>query len=165
MTTDRKRSLREIHPKRVDILILILLAAACLAIGYYLPVLTVRKLWEKNTFSILSGIISLWTEKYFFLSVIIFIFSVIFPIAKLVSLIVIWFVKLYDAQRKRLLYFMEFLGKWSMLDVFVTAIIVVTVKLGVLASAKAETGILFFGASILLAMLVTTLQNNLVRRS
>jgi paraquat-inducible protein A len=165
MNTDRKRSLREIHPKRVDIIILILLAAGCLAIGYYLPVLTVRKLWEKNTFSILSGITSLWKEKYVFLSVIIFVFSVVFPIAKLVSLLAIWFVKLSVAQRKRLLYFMELLGKWSMLDVFVTAIVVVTIKLGVLASAKVEPGIYFFAASILLAMLVTALQHNLARRS
>ena len=153
--------MREIHPKRVDIVILILLASAFLAIGYYLMF---RKLWERNTFSILSGIINLWQEKYVFLSIIIFVFSVIFPIAKLASLIVIWFVKLYDAQRKRLLYFMELLGKWSMLDVFVTAIVVVTIKLGVQASAKAAPGIFFFGASILLARLVTTLQNNLARR-
>jgi len=81
-----------------------------------------------------------------------------------VTLFVIWFVRLRDHQRKWLLHGLGLLGKWSMLDVFVTAIIIVSIKLGVLASAKAETGIYYFGISILLAMLVTNLQTNLVNR-
>ena len=91
-------------------------------------------------------------------------FSVIFPIVKLVTLFVIWSVRLRDNQRKWLLYGLSFLGKWSMLDVFVTAIIIVSIKLGALASAKAEIGIYYFGVSILLTMLVTQLESNLVNR-
>ena len=164
MKTDQKKTLQHLYPKRIDILILIIASAVLLFIGLRLPVLTVRKLWERNTFSIISGIINLWEGKYYILSLIIFFFSVIFPIVKLVILFVIWFVKLMDHQRKWLLRGLGFLGKWSMLDVFVTAIIIVSIKLGVLASAKAEIGIYYFGASILLAMLVTNLQSNLVNR-
>ncbi|OGW70993.1 MAG: hypothetical protein A2047_01315 [Omnitrophica bacterium GWA2_41_15] len=136
-----------------------------LFIGLHLPVLTVRKLWAKNTFSIISGIMNLWKDKYYFLAVIIFFFSVILPIVKLTTLFVIWYVRLRDNQRKWLLYGLGFLGKWSMLDVFVTAVIIVSVKLGALASAKAERGIYYFGVSIFLAMLVTHLQSNLVNRA
>ena len=135
-----------------------------LLIGYILPILTVRKLWETNTFSIISGIQNLWLEKYYFLAVIIFIFSVIFPIAKLGSLMVVWLIGLHDEQRKKLIRFLEFLGKWSMLDVFVAAVIVVWVKLGALADAKAENGIYFFCASIILAMMVTALQSTLIQK-
>jgi paraquat-inducible protein A len=70
-----------------------------------------------------------------------------------------------DVQRKRLLYYLSILGKWSMLDVFVASIIIVAVKLGVLASAKVEKGIYFFGMSIFLAMIITTLEYNLTHRS
>ncbi len=52
-----------------------------------------------------------------------------------------------------------------MLDVFVVSIIIVSIKLDVLASSKAENGIYFFGFSILLAMIVTTLENSLAHRS
>ncbi len=52
-----------------------------------------------------------------------------------------------------------------MLDVFIIAIIIVSIKLGALASAKAEIGIYYFGMSILLAMLATNLQSNLVNRA
>jgi paraquat-inducible protein A len=165
MKTDQKKTLQHLYPKRFDILILIISSAVLLFVGLNLPVLTVRKLWEKNTFSIISGVINLWNEKYYVLSFIIFFFSVVFPIAKLMTLFVIWFVKLKDHQRKWLLHGLSFLGKWSMLDVFVTAILIVSIKLGALASAKAEIGIYFFGISILLAMLVTNLQSNLVNRT
>ena len=164
MKTDLKKTLQQLYPKRIDILILIIVSSVLLFIGLNLPILTVRKLWEKNTFSIISGITNLWKDKYYFLSVIIFFFSVILPIVKLGTLFVIWSIKLRDNQRKWLLYGLGFLGKWSMLDVFVTAIIIVSIKLGVLASAKAEKGIYYFGISILLAMIVTHLQSNLVNR-
>ena len=42
------QSLQERHPKRIDIVILILLSIALLIIGLTLPILTVRKLWDTN---------------------------------------------------------------------------------------------------------------------
>lgn len=159
-----RRSLRAMHPWRVDIVFLILLSAWLLVMGLKLPILTVRKLWEGNTFSVLSGIQNLWHDRYYFLALVIFFFSIVFPIAKLFCLFVVWFIRLKDEQRQKILYFLEILGKWSMLDVFVAAIIIVTIKLGALVSAKAESGLYFFGASILVAMLVSGMQNSLVRR-
>jgi len=163
MISSPKRSLQELYPKRVEVLILIVASGVFLFIGLSQPVLTVRKLWEKNTFSIVTGIMNLWQEKYYFLSVVIFFFSIIFPVTKLATLFVIWSVRLRQEQRRWLLYFLSALGKWSMLDVFVTALIIVSIKLGALASAKAEDGIYYFGISIILAMLVTTIQNHLAK--
>lgn len=165
MTVSQRKSLQQLYPKRAYLLLLIVISAIFLFIGLNLPVLTVRKLWEKNTFSILSGIANLWNGRYYFLAVIIFFFSIVFPIIKLATLFIIWSVRLKDEQRKWLLYCLEALGKWSMLDVFVTAVIIVSIKLGALASAKAENGIYYFAISILLAMLVANLQSNLVNRS
>lgn len=164
MTTLEKKSLGERYPQRIDIVVLIILSLVLLIIGLTLPIMTTRKLWESNTYSIMTGVQNLWDEKYYVLAVIIFVFSVIFPIAKLVSLSVVWFVRLKDEQRQKLIYFMEVFGKWSMLDVFVSAIIIVWVKLGALADAKAEHGIYFFGASVLLTMVVSSMQSALVKR-
>ena len=164
MKSNQNKTLQHLYPKRIDILILIIASAVLFFIALNLPVLTIHKFWEKNTFSIISGITNLWKGKYYLLSFIIFFFSIIFPILKLAILFVIWFVRLRDNQRKWLLYGLGFLGKWSMLDVFITAIIIVSIKLGALASAKAEIGIYYFAISILLAMIVTNLQSNLVNR-
>lgn len=159
-----KKSLQEINPKRVDVAALILMSAIFLIVGLTLPILTVRKLWNSNTYSILTGIQNLWDEKYFVLAVIVFVFSIIFPIAKTIMLSYVWFVRLEPERRTALVGWMEILGKWSMLDVFVSAILIVWVKLGVLASARAEMGIYFFAASVLLTMLVSSLQSALLKR-
>lgn len=158
------KSLYEIYPKRIDIVVLITISIFLLIVGLTQPIMTVRKLWESNTYSIISGVSNLWEEKYYVLAVIIFFFSVIFPIAKLLALCAVWFIRLEDVARKKLIYFMEVFGKWSMLDVFVSAIIIVWSKLGALASAKAENGIYFFAASVVLTMIVSSLQGNLIKR-
>ncbi|MBI3252755.1 MAG: hypothetical protein HYZ52_05535 [Candidatus Omnitrophica bacterium] len=55
MNPAAKRLLQELHPKRIDVLILLVASIVLLVIGLRLPVLTVHKLWETNTFSIYSG--------------------------------------------------------------------------------------------------------------
>ena len=164
MQHSQRKSFQDLYPNRIDIVILIILSVILLIVGLSLPILTVRKLWDSNTYSILTGIQNLWDEKYYVLAVVIFVFSIIFPIAKLVALSTVWFVRLEDQQRKKLIYWMEIFGKWSMLDVFVSAIIVVWIKLGSLADAKAENGIYFFAASVLLTMIVSSLQSVLIKR-
>jgi len=159
-----KKSLLQTHPKRVDIVLLLFSSAATLAAGLSLPVLTVRKIWEKNTFTILGGVENLYTEHQYFLAFVIFFFSIVFPVAKLVALYTIWFVPMRAESRQRILKWLSILGKWSMLDVFVVAVIIVSVKLGVLASANAEKGVYFFAASILLAMLATTAESRFAKK-
>src|SRR5580692_9439218 len=110
------QSLQERNPKRIDIVILIVLSIVLLVIGLTLPILTVRKLWDSNTYSIITGVQNLWQEKYYALAVIIFTFSIIFPIAKLIALSSVWFIRLKDENRKTLVLCMEIFGKWSMLD-------------------------------------------------
>lgn len=157
------KSLHDIYPRRWDIPLLTFGSAVMLGVGLYLPVLTVRKLWEKNTFSIWTGIVNMWETGDYFLSSVIFFFSIVFPIAKLGILFVTWFMRLKDENRKQLLGFLGFLGKWSMLDVFVTAVMMVWLKLGALADAEAEEGIYYFTVSILMAMAVTSLQLKLAK--
>lgn len=111
---------------------------------------------EKNTYSVLSGAWELFRANEFFLAAVIVIFSVLFPLAKLASL----FLLCHDGiGRSRELHFRAhaFLGKWSMLDVFVIALLVVSLKLGDLVDVQIHCGIYFFAASVLLTMLLTQL--------
>ena len=50
---------------------------------------------------------------------------------------------------------MHLFGKWSMLDVFVVAVLVVTVKLGAIASVEARYGLYAFTVAVFLTMYVT----------
>ena len=50
------------------------------------------------------------------------------------------------------LHVIETLGKWSMLDVFVVALLLVSVKLGVLAKVEVHYGLYVFATSVLLTM-------------
>ncbi len=160
-----KKSLLQTHPKRIDIALLLLSSTAALGAGLWLPVLTVRKIWEKNTFTILGGVQNLCEDRQFFLAAVIFFFSIVFPFAKLAALYAIWFLPMRPESRKRILGGLSMLGKWSMLDVFVVAVIIVSVKLGVLASANAEEGIYYFAASILLAMIATAAETHLAKKN
>ena len=160
-----KKALLQLYPKRIDIPLFLIASSVALWYGLHLPTLTVRQLWEKNTFTILTGIESLYADKQHFLAFVVFFFSIVFPIVKLVSLYALWFLPMRPESRKRILYGLSLLGKWSMLDVFIVAVLIVSVKLGALASANAENGIYFFGASILLAMVATALEERLVRKN
>ena len=56
-------------------------------------------------------------------------------------------------QRTKLYRVVEFVGRWSMLDIFVVAILVALVHLQSLATIKAGLGAVFFGAVVVLTML------------
>ena len=160
-----KQSLRQIYPRHYDVPVLILASLATLSEGLFLPVITLKEMvFWKHTFSVLTGIVSLVTEKHYILAVIIFLFSVIFPIFKLFMLLTIWFKKLTDEERGVYIHWLSGLGKWSMLDVFVVAMTIVIAKISGFASAKPETGIYFFATSILLAMIVTMRMEHLVHK-
>jgi paraquat-inducible protein A len=60
-----------------------------------------------------------------------------------------------NSRRHRQLHVLSFLGKWSMLDVFVVAILVVTVKLGAIANITVHVGIYLFTLAVLASMLLT----------
>ena len=83
-------------------------------------------------------------------------FSVVFPILKTLVLLAIWNLDpAHGARHRRHLAWLASYSKWSMLDVFVVALLVVSVKLGSLAEARVEVGIYAFAASVILTMLLS----------
>ena len=74
--------------------------------------------------------------------------------------------KLMARERIEQLYrFVAQLGKWSMLDVFVVAILIVLVKLGPLAKIQPQQGVYWFAAAILLSMITSMYIDSLARKS
>ncbi len=148
----------EKHPKTARMLkLFILVAAVTLGIGLLSPIITLHKfILIDNTFSILSGITQLLEEGQYFIFLILICFSVLIPILKLAILyLLVSSVQASDARVKKYLHWMHLYGKWSMLDVFVVAILVVAVKLGAIASVEMHYGLYAFAGSVLLTMYVT----------
>jgi len=147
-------SLMAAYPHRYDILAMILLAMVLLLFGIFLPIMTIKEIKIiKDTFSVLTGIQALYQQKAYALAGIVVFFSIIFPSFKLISLLLLWTLKITAKGRDRVLQILEFVGKWSMLDVFCVAIFVVAAKLSVFASGEPRGGVYIFGASVFLSMI------------
>jgi paraquat-inducible protein A len=148
-----KSSLVKIHPRAGwAIVAMLLLALIFFAMGIFRPFTSVTKLWLfENQISVYQGLIVLWQSSELFLFLILFVFTVIFPFVKINALLAVWLYPKLDQEHARKLFaFVASLGKWSMLDVFVVAILVLTVKSGGLASIKVEDGFFLFFLSVML---------------
>ena len=138
--------------------VILLLNLVLLTVGIASPIITLNKLvFIENTFSILSGCTELLNEGKYFLFILITSFSILLPFLKIAILFMLVSVKENKTVNlHKYLHWMHQLGKWSMLDVFVVAVLVVTVKLGALASVESRYGIYLFTAAVFLTMYVTS---------
>lgn len=158
-------SLASRFPKRVDIPLQCLTSLALLIAGLTLPVIeTTQLVFWKSSYTIIDGIINLWKDGHSVLSILIFVFSIIFPAIKLGGQGWLWFQPFDASRRQRWIRAIRVLGKWSMLDVFVVALIVVITQTGGLLDATPKLGIYLFGASIALSMTVTMQMDVMVHK-
>jgi paraquat-inducible protein A len=136
-------------------------AAALLYIpANLLPVMHTGSLFENQDDTILSGVIHLSRTGSFGLAIIVFIASVLVPIAKILSLSYLaWTASRRSTwqpvQRARLFRATHYIGRWSMVDIFVGATLVALVKLGPIASVEPGPGAIAFGAVVVLTMLAS----------
>jgi len=170
MSVRRTRSLMELHAQESLIVSgALLLSTILLLMGLSLPLMDAQAgiLWKrwKSSYSVWAGVVALWEANELLLAAVVFFFSMVFPFVKLLALAVIWFVRLAEDRRAVLLRWLELLGKWSMLDVFAVAILIVLVKLGPLAKVEPRSGVYFFSAAIMSSMLTAMYVDRLARRS
>ena len=137
--------------------VLIVAASILLAVGLVAPIITLEKfVLIENTFSVVTGVFQLLNEGQWFLFLVIACFSIVLPILKLGVLYLLVGGRSLGRQRlHRYLHWMHQYGKWSMLDVFVVAVLVVAVKLGAVANVEMRYGLYAFAASVLITMFVT----------
>ncbi len=126
------------------------LALVCLIFGLSVPILVVRQFWLfEGTYSIVGGIALLLREGEVFIGTILLGFSVLLPFFKILALLGTWLrLRSGGHTPHRLATFLEVIGKWSMLDVLVVALIVFAAKAGPLVDAEVAPAIVPFVASI-----------------
>jgi paraquat-inducible protein A len=141
----------------VVMLLLLLVSSGLLVTGLILPMMTITKLLMfSHSFSVLTGVYELWQNGHYLLFVIVAGFSVVVPFLKLVVLFkLVLHRQRHSPSFDRLLHLMHEYGRWAMLDVMVVAVLIMTVKLGAIASIEIHSGLFVFGLSVLLIMFVT----------
>mgnify|MGYP006300077829 CR=1 FL=1 len=165
MSETGNKALVEHFARRIDVPLMIVASAGLLVAAYMLPTLKLTKIiFFTDEYSIWAGIIELWKGKHPILAATVFLFSMVFPIAKLIGLTLAWIVPLNDRGRLRMAKAISWLGKWSMLDVFIVAMIVVLVKSKDLADAEAGIGIYLFAAAVILSMIASMSVEQLSRQ-
>ncbi len=123
------------------------------------PVMTLRMPTGESAHTILGGVIELWNYGSWDLALIVFIASVVVPSSKLLALSILmvrryhWRGVAMQRQRTRLYAMVEFVGQWSMLDVFVVLLLSALVSFPGLAQIRVEPGAAFFGLVVILTML------------
>ncbi|WP_090186030.1 MULTISPECIES: paraquat-inducible protein A [unclassified Duganella] len=138
-----------------------LLAATILYIpANLLPVMHTHSLFGKEDDTIISGVVYFWTSGSPALAVIIFIASIVVPVLKLVALgLLAWTAqrrsRWQPLQRTVLYRIVEFVGRWSMLDIFVITLTVALVRFQSLAVITAGPGALAFCAVVVLTMIAS----------
>jgi paraquat-inducible protein A len=122
-----------------------------------LPMMKTSSLFGSQSDTIMSGVVYFWTSGSWYLALIIFFASITVPLLKMLALILLlvsvqrrsrW----QQEQRAKLYRLIEFVGRWSMLDVYVVAVIVALVQLKALATIEPGPGAVAFGAVVVLTM-------------
>lgn len=150
----------ETSPRLAPAIALALAATVMLIPANLLPVLVTHTGGARRSDTIMSGIISLWDDGMIVIAAIVFIASILIPLLKLVGLAVLVFASrraVVGAPRPltRLYAALDFIGRWSMLDVFLVAFLAGIVQFGALATVEPRPGIVAFGAAVVLTVLAT----------
>lgn len=123
-----------------------------------LPIMATGSLFGSQRDTILSGVAYLWHSGSWPLAALVFFASILVPMGKLLILTGL-LVSVerrsvrYRRLRTRLYRLLEFIGRWSMLDIYVVTLLSALVQLQSLASITPMPGALAFGAVVVLTML------------
>ena len=122
------------------------------------PIMITEQFGTAEGSTILGGVILLIHHGAIPVALVIFLFSVMVPVGKLMAMFyLVWTVKRHSPvsarQRTTMYQITEFVGKWSMVDVFVVAILVALVHLGGLLSIRPGIAALCFAGVVIVTML------------
>ncbi|HAP25735.1 MAG TPA: paraquat-inducible membrane protein A [Achromobacter sp.] len=123
-----------------------------------LPVMNVSSLLGDSAHTILGGVVELWQMGSWDIALIVFIASVAVPLTKLLALILLLLTEQWRSTtnlgaRTRLYQMVEFIGQWSMLDVFVVILLAALADFQGLMEISAGAGAAAFGVVVILTML------------
>ncbi len=122
-----------------------------------LPIMRTASLNDVDDNTIISGVVELWVKGSPDLAVIVFTASIVVPMLKFFSLGMLLLSSHAGSdwarpQRAKLYRLVEFVGYWSMLDVFVVALLTALVRFSLLSRVEPLPGVIFFGLTVVLTM-------------
>ena len=123
-----------------------------------MPIMSTTQAFRTSDHTLMAGILELWHDGAWGLSIIVFIASIAVPLMKIGALALLaWSVQYAprwrQLERARVFGLIEAVGHWSMLDVYVVVLLVGMVRFGSVASAQTGPGLLAFAAVVVLTML------------
>ena len=142
--------------------------ARCLAFGItgifayipanIFPIMVVTQLGKEENSTILGGVAIFWQMKAYPVAMIIFIASVMIPGLKFIALGILCAaakgkINLNPQSANKIYFLPELVGRWSMVDVFVVAILVGLIQMGNLMSIQPGTAAIAFALMVVLTML------------
>ncbi len=146
--------------QRARVWALIIAAGVLYVPANLLPVMLVRAPSGESAHTIIGGVLELWELGSWDLALIVFVASIVVPLTKLFSLAFLaangrWRGESVQRQRTRLYQFIEFIGQWSMLDVFVVVLLAAMANFPGLAQITAGPAAASFGLVVIFTMLAT----------
>ncbi|MBK8909596.1 MAG: paraquat-inducible protein A [Rhodospirillales bacterium] len=132
-------------------------ALVCLVAGLLMPIMEVSNLWIfHGSYSIVDGVRILVETGDILIAVILTAFSIVMPMVKIGVLLLLWQrLRAGSLTSSRLPAVFEAIGKWSMLDVFVVAVVVVVAKASALADAGIGPAVFPFTVAVVLMFYCT----------
>ena len=152
----------DLHLRKPDSIqrTLALLVTSCLLYipANLYPIMITDQLGTSEGSTILGGVIILIHHDAVPVALVIFLFSVLVPLGKLMAMFyLVWTVKRHSpvsARQRTVMYqITEFIGKWSMVDVFVVAILVALVHLGGVLSIRPGLAAVCFASLVINTMI------------
>lgn len=139
------------------------LAYATTALVFYIPAnvfpfMTIELYGRRNSSTIWSGVVSLAESGSWALSAIVFLASLAIPLVKLVAIFYLAATAGAPTHRRfktSLYHGIEAIGRWSMLDIFLLAVLVAIMKLGPWTAVEPEVGALMFAFVVIFTMLAS----------
>jgi paraquat-inducible protein A len=119
--------------------------------------MTLSSFVQTQQFTIMGGIFELFERGLWPLGLLVFFASIMIPVLKLLMLAYMLIEthlrsELHLLSRTMFFRFVDFIGRWSMIDVFMISILVAVVRFGKFSSVQAEFGAPCFAAVVVLTM-------------
>ncbi len=122
------------------------------------PMMEVTQFGISTGSTIMEGVISFLEHGDYFIALVILTASVIIPLIKLLGLLFIFLslsinIKMKNKTKLRVFYFIEAIGKWSMIDIYVVAILASVVQLSEIFNIKGGIAATSFALVVVLTMI------------
>lgn len=136
---------------------LVITAAVLFVPANLLPIMRVDFLGSSEYSTIMDGILYFFHVKEYGIGLIIFVASVLVPLFKIAGLSIILLSIKFKWKRglrhkTAMFRFIEFVGRWSMLDIFVIALMATLVEFGNFTATFAAPAISYFAAVVVCTM-------------